>query len=331
MWSLQDQELISVIEPQGRVRGKTIVSEPVYLDWFRAAPDRRRGFSIAPAVLGVLLAAGASAPSRAAPAPAAATYLALGDSLAYGMQIGKLKDQMAAGSVQASSFDTGYVDVFAAGLRAASPGLRVVDLGCPGETTASFIAGPCAYAATGKPFGTTPLPLHMGYPGAQLAAATDYLSSHPGEVGTITLDIGINDLRAVQLDCPAGSEFTGCVTARWPAALERTEANLRTILGRLRDAAPGATILVMPYYNWLAVTDPATDRSVEQLNRAIAAAAAIAGARTVDAFAAFNRTGGDERKRLCELTLFCGPTHDLHPSDAGYRTIGELFAAAVAR
>lgn len=279
-------------------------------------------------VLAALFGAAAWLPVRAAQVPPGSTFLALGDSLAYGMQVGKLKQQLAAGSVHADSFNTGYVDVLAADLKPVSPGLQVVDLGCPGESTASFIAGPCAFATSGKPFATTPLPLHVGYAGAQLAAATDYLSSHKGEVKLITLDIGINDLRAVQVACPEGAGFADCVAARWPAALERTEANLRIILSRLRTAAPDATILVLNYYNWLAVTDPATDRFVEQLNYAIATAASEAGAKLVDVFTAFNRTG-KERERLCELTLFCGPTRDLHPSDAGYRVIGGLLAAAL--
>ncbi len=46
------------------------------------------------------------------------TYLALGDSLAYGMQVGKLKQQIAAGHVSATTFNTGYVDVLAGRLRA---------------------------------------------------------------------------------------------------------------------------------------------------------------------------------------------------------------------
>lgn len=281
-------------------------------------------------VLAALFGAAAlfPAPVGAGQLPAGSTYLALGDSLAYGMQVGKLRQQLAAGSVHAGSFDTGYVDVLAADLKPVSPGVQVVDLGCPGESTASFIAGPCAYATTGKPFTTTKLPLHVGYAGAQLAAATDYLSSHTGAVKLITLDVGINDLRAVQIACPEGAGFADCVAAGLPAALERTKANLRTILSHLRIEAPDATLLVLNYYNWLAVTDPATDRVVEQLNDAIATAASESGAKLVDVFTAFNRTG-NQRERLCELTLFCGPTRDLHPSDAGYRVIGGLLAVAL--
>jgi len=104
---------------------------------------------------------------------------------------------------------------------------------------------------------------------------------------------------------------------------------LSRILHALQAAAPKAKIAVMTCYEWAAVGDPASDRLVEQLDRTIDAAAAKAGVTTVDAFAAFNRIG-DGRRRLCDLTLFCSPTHDLHPSDAGYRVMRDLSAKALA-
>ena len=265
--------------------------------------------------------------AQAGPTPK--TYLALGDSLAFGLQIAKLKEQIVAGAVRPESFDIGYVDVLAAHLRGKAPNLTLVNLGCPGESTTSFVNGPCGFATSGKPFGTTPLPLHASYPGAQLATATDYLTKHSGEVGIITLDIGINDLRAVQLGCPEGDGFTSCVSASLPPALDRAAANLRTIQARLRAAAPDARILVGTYYNWLAIadSDSDSDRFVEALNGTITAAATEAGAGVVDVFPAFNRSG-DARARLCDLTLFCTAARDLHPSDAGYRVIGDLFVKA---
>lgn len=266
--------------------------------------------------------------SAARAEPTGKTYLALGDSLAYGLQVGKLKEQIAAGTVRPGSFDTGYAMVLASYLRERAHDLALVDLGCPGESTTSFVDGPCGFATTGKPFGTTPLPLHVPYAGAQLSAATAYLAAHPGAVGLITLDIGINDLRAVQVGCPEGHGFKDCVAAGLPPALERTATNLRRILSALRAAAPKARILVGTYYNWLAVTDPDTDRFVEALNRTIAAAVTEAGAGLVDVFPAFNRTG-EARARLCDLTLYCTLARDLHPSDAGYRVIGDLFAEAL--
>lgn len=256
-------------------------------------------------------------------APLRPTYLALGDSLAYGMQIGKLRAEIAQNDVTVASFDTGYVDAVAAKLRESMPELQVINYGCPGETTSSFIDGPCGYATSGKPFGDRPLPAHAAYSGAQMTAALAYLAQHP-EVTTVTIDVGINDLRAVEIACPDGPNFDRCVAQGWSAARPGTEDRLRDIFARLRSAAPSAKIVALGYYNWLGGVAPGTDRSVEDLDATIASAAARAKIRFASAFREFNRTG-DERSHLCDLTLFCGPSHDLHPSDAGYRTIGDLL------
>src|SRR4029453_6515046 len=60
-------------------------------------------------------------------------YLALGDSITYGFQPTKARPGAAP-----SAFDTGYVDRIAARLRKLSPKIRVVNYGCPGESTVTF-------------------------------------------------------------------------------------------------------------------------------------------------------------------------------------------------
>src|ERR671936_1895101 len=76
--------------------------------------------------------------------PPRAYYLALGDSIAYGVQPAKVK-----AGLPPSGFRTGYVDVFAARLRALAPKLRVVNYACPGESTRTFIEGRCPWLADG--------------------------------------------------------------------------------------------------------------------------------------------------------------------------------------
>src|SRR4051812_39676606 len=68
--------------------------------------------------------------------PPQSYFLALGDSIAYGVQPTKRP------GARASTFD-GYVDVFAARLRKLSPKIRVVNYGCPGESTVTFVRGGC--------------------------------------------------------------------------------------------------------------------------------------------------------------------------------------------
>jgi len=72
-------------------------------------------------------------------------YLALGDSLAYGVQ----PDKVARG-LPPSAYNTGFVDLFAARLRARNPKLEVVNYACPGESTVTFVLGVCPWLAEGK-------------------------------------------------------------------------------------------------------------------------------------------------------------------------------------
>ena len=71
----------------------------------------------------------------------------------------------------------GYPDQVYAALHRSRPGLKLVKLGCPGETTVSMInGGICRYRG-----------------GSQLAAAVAFLPAHRGQVLLVTLDIGAND------------------------------------------------------------------------------------------------------------------------------------------
>ncbi|MGH3208296.1 MAG: hypothetical protein ACRDNO_11090 [Trebonia sp.] len=91
---------------------------------------RRVRTTAATAALAVVAATAFTACSAPAPArPKAATtyYLALGDSLSRGVQ-----PDATGASVETAR---GYPDLVYARLRHGHPGLRLVQLGCPGETT----------------------------------------------------------------------------------------------------------------------------------------------------------------------------------------------------
>ena len=237
-------------------------------------------------------------------------YLALGDSLAFGYQQAKFNAEAAAGSVDAATFDTGYVDDFAAKLRAVKHPTRTVNFGCPGETTASYFSA-CAWnAALG-------LPLHNAYSGSQEAAALAFIGAHRNQVSPITLDLGANDTTPCLL-----SPDPACV----PNALARVGANLDRALGELRGAAPNAEIIVMAYYDPFAAVAPQSLAITGGLNQAIRTAAAAHGVRVADAFTPVN-LAQPQPATLCALTLFCTALHDIHASDAGYAVIAEQFWA----
>src|SRR5205807_4843384 len=107
-------------------------------------------------------------------------YLSLGDSLAQGVQ-----PNAAGVSVETAQ---GYPDQLFATLSIRYPGLRLVKLGCPGESSTSMITG------KGNSFATVAGCKPAG--GTQLKAALRFLRGHhkAGEVPLITIDIGANDV-----------------------------------------------------------------------------------------------------------------------------------------
>jgi lysophospholipase L1-like esterase len=233
-------------------------------------------------------------------------YLALGDSIAYGVQ----PDKASAGAPP-SAFDTGYVDVFAARLRKLSPKIHVVNYGCPGETTVTFTRGGCPWLAEGKK-------LHDAFRGSQLEAALSVLRAHSGQVSPITLTMWGNDL------LPLSEKGK-----RAPRAIASVASRLNSILQRLRVAAPTAEIIVTGAWNPEVDQLKRAEPLYRSLDAAIARAAATSRARVAKTFAVFNPPGNfrTQRARLCALTFICSKG-DPHPTDAGYRAMAGAFITA---
>ena len=103
-----------------------------------------------------------SAGSHAKPVPAS-YYLALGDSLSQGVQP----------AATGASVETpqGYPDQLYAALHPRHPGLRLIKLGCPGETSSTMIDGGIA-VDTGRNIlsFTTPNAFHAAFPGVAIRA-----------------------------------------------------------------------------------------------------------------------------------------------------------------
>ena len=142
-------------------------------------------------------------------------YLALGDSLAIGIQ------PSLHGDVPTNQ---GYTDDLYRVFRAHIPGLRFVKLGCSGETTTTMLqGGSCSYST-----------------GSQLAQAVAFIETH--RVSFITLDIGANDID----HCISISGIdAGCVQV----ASATLATNLPKILAALRAAGGSTPIVAMNYYD----------------------------------------------------------------------------------
>jgi lysophospholipase L1-like esterase len=177
-------------------------------------------------VAGMLVSVGAGTASAKKKNPTATThyYVALGDSLSVGFQpnkqgVGKETTQ-------------GYTNDLYAYERKTVPGLKLMEFGCPGDTTGSLL--------TGVGNATSAAAFHCDRAGgSQLKAAEKFLKAHrkKGEVVLITLDIGANDVDGCA-DVPA-SQLGACVKAGEAAI----KTNTPKILKGLRGAAASGTAL----------------------------------------------------------------------------------------
>ncbi|MDE3070602.1 MAG: SGNH/GDSL hydrolase family protein, partial [Acidobacteriota bacterium] len=279
----------------------------------------------------------ATAPTAGA-ASIGRTYLALGDSLAYGFHEAQFAEQFP--HVQPETFDEGYVNDFAGLLGLLHPGIGLINDGCPGETTESMINGSgitgfCAGGPHGSPFPY--VWLHHPYGAtSQLGDALAILHEDPN-VSPITLDIGANDalqFLASQCGFPAADH---CTEAQFIAEFGHIAGNTAYILGQLRAAAPHAQIVLLGLYNpYPGVPSEGADKLTAGLNKALAAAAAsVPGTSFANPEPLFNPSiifGGSETldyRTICAFTAMCpggtfnptSPHADIHPTTLGYRVL----------
>jgi lysophospholipase L1-like esterase len=259
-----------------------------------------------------------------AAAPPATYYLALGDSLSQGVQ-----PDAAGFSVETAD---GYADQLYADLRHGNghPGLKLVKLGCPGETTSTMInGGICRYPD-----------------GSQLQAAVAFLDEHRGRVFLVTIDVGANDPEACGSQ-PGLSQLATCAVTGIPTAV----AHLGTIMARLTAAAgAGVRVVGMNYYlpalaewrNGLPghMVARAAERLAATYNNLLDRVYTTYGARVANVFGAFGTadftrqaTSGvpDNVAKLCQWTWACaapprGPNQ--HANQAGYQVIARTFLQA---
>jgi lysophospholipase L1-like esterase len=285
----------------------------------------------------LLVAAGLLSLAAAAPAAGARAryYLSLGDSIAQGMQ------PRSAGIT--ANTNEGYADQLFAIERARIPGLRLLKLGCGGETTSSFLSGrgnSLALLLGCNPAG-----------GSQMAGAERFLRAHrrSGEVAFVTLDIGANDV----VGCASGATLDiSCVTR----GVDHINANLPLIMRRLRRAgATGVPMASMTLYDpFLQLYLTPEDRSeallingyAHNLNQALERlyrAGRFRVAHVDTAFRTYETSGttalaGQPQPvpvavaEVCTLTWMCAPAPfgpNIHPNASGYGVIARAFAAVL--
>ena len=265
-------------------------------------------------------------------------YVSLGTSLSVGVQPNSNGITLPTNNGYADVLFDSIKGPFAAAGAAAQPReLRLIKLGCPGETLDDMIdGGNCLYLA-----------------GSQLAAAVDFLSDNMDKIHLVTIDMGANDFR--DANCVGDTIDATCIQA----VSAQIATDLATVLAALNNAAgPNTTIIGMNYYNpflssWL---DDLAGQ-VLAMESALAVATVMdmlgmtydtAGIPVADVAAAFE---SDEFTMLvattlpapndmlplsvaniCDFTYMCDPEPvgpDIHANDAGYSLIAATIEAAL--
>jgi lysophospholipase L1-like esterase len=243
-------------------------------------------------------------------------YVSLGDSYSVGVQ--------PIGDPPFFETDQGYADQLYRMLVARDPKLKLVKLGCGGESTRSMRFG-SVDLAEGFSCGPPDFYLHRYPHKTQLAEAVSFLHAHGKDVSLVTIDIGGNDVIG-------------------GGGVPQIQANLPVILADLRNAAgPAVPIVGMSYYNPFLVDWFADPSSLQQhvdgivaFNDLLEGDYTAAGDPVADVESAFSSTDTTlqpdgvplDVERICQWTWMC-IFGDLHPNAIGYGVIAQAFADAL--
>jgi lysophospholipase L1-like esterase len=236
-------------------------------------------------------------PIGRAQAEEAPVYIAIGDSIAFGVGA---TNPAAEGYVGLAHFEFTQDEAYS------DPELELVNVSVPGATSADLLL-----------------------PENQLDQALEEIERRGeggGSVALISVGIGANDLLALGRTgspCLANTSSTACQDAL-ASMLSDLDSNLRETLLELRRAAPDARIYVVDVYNPYSGTgDPLeiiASAGIQQVNGVIKTASAdpAADATLVPVYELFQGRGSQWIA-----------SDGLHPNDDGHRVLAEALMAAV--
>jgi lysophospholipase L1-like esterase len=269
------------------------------------------------------------------------TYLALGDSIPFGMNITLLPPYS---NQLPTAFDfVGYPEVIAQGRH-----IGLLNPSCPGESSGSFLdVNVPDYGCNSphpQPPGLPPIPPFRSLVGlratyadptqSQMAFAEAELKANK-KIKLVTLNIGANDVFLVFPALAQCGDDSKCAQGVLGPVLGQYAANLAQILTRIRALYKGK-LVVMTYYS----PSPALDgiavavnqtmtQVVDQLNEQKHWADVI----VANGFIAFQLASAPFGGDACQAGLLVrlpptppGPPCDVHPSESGRN----LLAATVA-
>jgi lysophospholipase L1-like esterase len=262
------------------------------------------------------------------------TYLALGDSVAFGMNDALVPPYT--NIVPTPSEFVGYPETLAAA-RPPFKMSRLANAACPGETSGSFLNTtspdngcnsdhviypppesmlPPIYLPPFKPN----VGLHVSYTESQMAYALSQLGSK-SRVNLVTLMIGANDVLLVLPELETCTPQPTCAQAVLGAVLEAYGNNLALILSGIRSVYSGTLVLVTYY-----APSPALNSIAQALNSTMTAVAANFPEITIaDGYRAFQLASAPFGDDPCAAGLLIklppNPYNtsacDIHPSPVG--------------
>jgi lysophospholipase L1-like esterase len=248
------------------------------------------------------------------------TYLALGDSIAFGFNPTLFPPFKPPMPVPTPNQFVGYPDSVADTLHLLQS-KKEVNAACPGETSGSFLNGNTPDNGCNGAHGfKATIGLHTNYDGSQESFAVSELASNK-HINLVTLSIGGNDLLLLQQFCAiVPSMFAECVMNNLPSVLTTYAKNLTVILGNIRATYHG-TLIVMNSYS------PSSDllfiEAISELNQMTMEVGSNFGVKFADAFTAFLNYselhgGGDPCAAGLLISLSpAAPGCDVHPSPLG--------------
>ncbi|HEY1358129.1 MAG TPA: SGNH/GDSL hydrolase family protein [Thermoleophilaceae bacterium] len=256
-------------------------------------------------------------------------YVSLGDSLSVGFQPNS--------KGHGRTTRQGYPDYLFKTEKRRFRGLRLVKMGCAGETTASISSNSaaCAYGTYRN----------------QLEAAEAFLRKHRKQIAFVTINIGANDIDGCVSS--TGAIDFGCVGD----GLNSVKRNVPKIAKRLRKAGgKRMQILGMTYYDpFLAFylkggsNQTIANASVglaHQFNGSISSGYRGRKIKVVDVAKAFETDNTamttlapfgsipTNVARICQYTWMCNPPPvgpNIHANKTGYKLIAKTFAKRVRR
>ena len=247
--------------------------------------------------------AAATGCASAVPGESAPTYLALGDSVAFGFSpLVDLKTQRV----------SGYPE-----LLAERHGLEVTNLSCPGEATGGFMS------PTGRDNkcreNRQAYPLHVDYEGTQLQAAMEFLTANP-QTQLVTIDIGANDV--FLLDHMCGRDFN-CIVANLVTTMDDYSKNLEFIFAQLRKVYDGPLVALAIYNPYPA--DATAQYALERIDAMLADKIRARNGAFADGMTSFAAAANGDPCAAGLLIEMPDGSCDVHPTAAGAEVLADTI------